>query len=171
MVNATDSTASLVPRPSRARAVRALRAVPAIPIAEPPVHRELGRLDPEFRARLEAALDDARAAGIDPAVLETWRSPQRQRWLWSQGRVEPFLKAPKRTWARRSRHQDGLAADVAPRAAGRVDWSRTDLFDRWGRIAEARGLVWGGRFRDRQGRSLYDGPHVEMPRPSEPPAV
>lgn len=109
-------------------------------------------LDARFREILERALAEAREAGLDPVVIETYRSQARQDWLFAQGRTRP---GPIVTRARVSKHTSRLAADVCPRVNGRIEWNRRDLFDAWGRIAKAHGLVWGGDF------SFYDGAHVQ----------
>jgi peptidoglycan LD-endopeptidase CwlK len=113
---------------------------------------DLAELDPDFRAILEAALADARAAGLDPQVIETYRSQARQDYLYAQGRSR---SGPIVTHAKISKHTTRLAADVCPRVDGKIDWNRRDLFDAWGAIAMRHGLVWGGSF------SNYDGPHVQ----------
>jgi peptidoglycan LD-endopeptidase CwlK len=114
--------------------------------------RDLNELDPAFLYQLEPALREARAVGLDPLVIETYRPQSRQDELYAQGRTEPGRKV---TWTKNSKHTLRLAADVVPRVNGQIAWNRRDLFDRWGEIAEKHGLVWGGRF------SNYDGAHVQ----------
>ena len=114
--------------------------------------RELNQLDDDFRVILEPALAEAREAGLDPLVIETYRPQARQDELYAQGRATPGKIV---TWTRNSKHTTRLAADVCPRVNGFIDWNRRDLFDAWGAIAEKHGLVWGGRFKN------YDGPHVQ----------
>jgi len=101
---------------------------------------------------LYEALEAARAAGLDPIVIETYRTQKRQNYLYAQGRTRPGNKV---TWTKNSKHIKRLAADVCPRVNGKIAWDRKDLFDRWGEIAETAGLSWGGRFRN------YDGAHVQ----------
>jgi hypothetical protein len=123
-----------------------------------PICRDLDKLEPAFRERLQNAIGAATLAGLMPIVTETIRTVERQRELYAQGRTAPGKIVTQCDGvSKRSRHQSGEAADVCPRVDGRIDWTRRDLFDRWGSIAEASGLVWGGRFK------AYDGPHVEMP--------
>jgi peptidoglycan L-alanyl-D-glutamate endopeptidase CwlK len=114
--------------------------------------RDLAELKPSFRVKLEAALADAAAAGLDPLVTETYRTQARQDELYGIGRSRPGKRI---TDAKHSKHTDRIAADVAVRVNGQIAWHRKDLFDKWGAIAEANGLRWGGRFTN------YDGPHVE----------
>jgi len=112
--------------------------------------RDLNQLDLRFRAILVAALAEATAAGLDPVVIETYRSQARQDYLYEQGRTRPGDKV---TWTRSSKHKTRLAADVCPRVNGKIDWNAQDLFNAWGAIATKNGLVWGG--------SWGDGPHVQ----------
>ena len=114
--------------------------------------RDMNELKPKFRAILEDALAEAREAGLDPVVIETYRPQSRQDELFAQGRTTHGHVV---TWTRHSKHTLRLAADVCPRVNGQIVWSRRDLFDRWGAIAEKHGLTWGGRF------SNYDGVHVQ----------
>jgi len=116
--------------------------------------RELTQLNPQFLGMLYEALEAARAAGLDPLVVETYRTQKRQNYLYAKGRTSPGNKV---TWTKNSKHIKRLAADVCPRAGGKIDWNRRDLFDRWGAIAQSVGLVWGGTFRN------YDGVHVQAP--------
>jgi hypothetical protein len=53
------------------------------------VHRELELLDPVFAARLIQLESRLREAGIRFTRRETWRSPERQEWLFQQGRSRP----------------------------------------------------------------------------------
>jgi len=114
--------------------------------------RDLSQLDPRFRAILLAAVAEAQEAGLDPVVIETYRSQARQDYLYAQGRTRPGKVV---TWTLNSKHKTRLAADVCPRVAGKIDWKAKDLFDAWGAIAKKNGLAWGGDF------SKYDGPHVQ----------
>jgi hypothetical protein len=53
------------------------------------VHRSLDLLDPLFAGRLIHLEDQLRAAGVRFARRETWRSPERQAYLFQQGRSRP----------------------------------------------------------------------------------
>jgi D-alanyl-D-alanine carboxypeptidase len=59
------------------------------------------------------------------------------------------------SWVTHSKHQDGLAIDIAPYAmweqhgANKLNWDGTDpVWQQIGHIGEALGLRWGGHFRD-----------------------
>lgn len=124
------------------------------------VCRDLDALDSEFREKLEMVLADADRAGLAPRVIETYRSQARQDYLYAAGRTRPGSIV---TRAKISRHTSRRAADVCPTVGGEIVWSRTDLFEALGKIAESHGLVWGGRF-----QGFFDGAHLEMPEQSQP---
>lgn len=117
--------------------------------------KDLIELNSEFLAVLNVAIEIAREEGLDPVVIETYRSQTRQDYLYSIGRTRG-KKGEIRTKTRNSKHSTRLAADVVPRRNGKIDWNWKDGFDQWGEIAKKHGLFWGGDF-----RSFYDGPHVQ----------
>ena len=92
--------------------------------------------------------------GYPVVLIEGYRSPERQ---------DALAAGEQRvTHARgfQSRHQYGLAADLAPLRDGRIVLSERDPWARQayqalGEEAEAAGLVWGGRW------SLRDYGHLE----------
>lgn len=140
-------------------------------LADPRVH-------PTARALFRAVLAELREMGIPVAVVEVYRSPERQKMLYAQGRSDDHLRAKGFTAqeiaeARQAghtaekpivtkkltagMHAQGRAMDVA----FVVNGSRTyDVPDSWweayGRIAKKYGLVWGGDW-----KTFPDRPHVE----------
>ncbi len=116
--------------------------------------RDWRRLEPRFaRAVLDIAAK-MEQRGYPVVLIEGYRSPERQDLLAdSEQRL---------TQARgfQSRHQFGLAADLAPLRDGRIVLSERDpwawqAYQALGEEIEAAGLVWGGRW------SLRDYGHVE----------
>ena len=74
------------------------------------VDTDLGRLDAEFRSRLERVIQRMRDEyGHDVRVVEGYRAPERQAHLHAQGRTRP---GPVVTWTLNSAHTRGQAADV-----------------------------------------------------------
>lgn len=116
--------------------------------------RDWSKLQPMFRQELLVLLARMSAQGYDFALLEGYRSPERQEMLAALG---PHLTQAR---AYESRHQYGLAADLAPIRNGvlvfNVDdpWAKTAYF-MLGQEAKLLGLVWGG------GWKLQDYGHVE----------
>lgn len=105
--------------------------------------RDLSKLDPVFRERVEELVRRLVAAGWDPMVWEGWRSFERAEELQRGG-----------TGVAKSMHCYGLAADVVWGNA--PHWNPPRGF--WkvlGREAKALGLTWGGDWK------RVDMPHVQ----------
>ena len=121
--------------------------------------RRWALLEDDFRQRLLLAFKIMRDRhGYDLALLEGYRSPERQTALQALG---PNVT---RAGAYQSFHQYGLAADVAFMRAGRLVISEKDPwamrgYELYGEVAESLGLTWGGRWQ------MMDFGHVEYRRP------
>jgi peptidoglycan L-alanyl-D-glutamate endopeptidase CwlK len=92
--------------------------------------RDLKELNPLVRVMLELALADIKSQGINPLVVETYRSQERQNYLYCQGRniaqctakgiSKSFAemhcnpKAAQVTWTLNSVHISRKAVDVVP---------------------------------------------------------
>lgn len=118
--------------------------------------RDWGRLDPVFAQLVLRVMERMQARGVRMALLEGYRSPERQEAL--------ATRDAKVTGARggQSKHQYGLAVDLAPFQDGRLIISEADpwaakVYEIYGQEAEAVGLVWGGRW------SFRDLVHIEAP--------
>jgi uncharacterized protein YcbK (DUF882 family) len=95
--------------PSEAAEAAAGMAMGA-PIDPTRVHRSLELLDPEFRVRLQRVIERMQSEfGHSVQVTETFRSQERQQFLFEQGRSRPGQVV---TWTRASNHSLGRAADV-----------------------------------------------------------
>lgn len=154
----------LVPPPALPPEVFATAEVALVRPALARADRRWDGLDAGFRQRLLLVFKLMRERhGYEMALLEGWRSPQRQDELAALG--------PQVTHARawQSWHQWGLAADCAFLREGRLVISERDPwamrgYQLYGELAESLGLGWGGRW------ELMDLGHVEWPRPGvEPP--
>ena len=115
-------------------------------------------LDPEFIQRLLIVfrLMEERH-GYRMALVEGYRSPERQAQLFDQGAHVTKAKANM------SYHQYGLAADSAFFKDGKIVISERDPwamrgYELYGQVAEELGLTWGGRWQ------LRDFGHVELRR-------
>jgi|SRR5213078_3233123 len=95
-----------------------------------------------MREAVEGLLADATAAGLDPVVIDTGRTP-----------IEQQVKLNKGvSWTSYSKHEpqppDMLseAIDIAPRSLMTTKlWSpASPLWLRLGMLGRARGLAWGG---------------------------
>jgi len=84
-------------------------------------NRDTALLHPIMRAAAEAVLADCRAAGLPLRIFEAWRSPERQRYLYAQGRT---TSGPIVTYAKawQSYHQYGVAVDFVGHVDGNWTW-------------------------------------------------
>ena len=88
--------------------------------------RDLKKLNGLVRVQLKLALADLREQGVNPLVVETLRTKERQYMLYGQGRTAAECKAKgvptkyaelsksKVTWTLNSIHITGFAVDVVP---------------------------------------------------------
>ena len=95
-------------------------------MAEPTQDRNLNHLHPTFRKPFEAWLAHARESGFKILVYETFRSPERQKYLYALGRtIPPFGRVV--TYTLDSCHRYGIAADLVPLdAKGNALWNGYD---------------------------------------------
>lgn len=113
-------------------------------------------LDADFRQRLLLVYRVMREEhGYEMALLEGYRSPERQNMLASLGAHVTNAAA----W--QSHHQHGLAADSAFMRNGRLVISERDPwaargYELYGEVAQRVGLTWGGRWQN------ADLGHVEL---------
>jgi len=107
--SSTATSASAATPSSAESLVAASRAMAASVAASLEPVRSPGALEPEFREKLTRVVERMRELGHEVRIVETVRSQARQDKLFAQGRSE---EGPVVTWTRRSRHTEGLAADV-----------------------------------------------------------
>ena len=85
--------------------------------------RDLKELNPLVDFLATKALEDIRSQGVNPLVVETYRSQARQNKLYAQGRTSPGNKV---TWTRNSKHTTRKAIDVVPQRNGKAIWNAKD---------------------------------------------
>lgn len=112
--------------------------------------RDRRQLTPLAQVACNLFLSECKNNGIDLFVTETYRSQDRQDYLYAQGRTEPGNIV---TWTKSSRHTSRLAWDVACNGAYLYDKS---LLRKAGQIGAKLGIVWGGNW------STPDMPHFEI---------
>jgi len=89
------------------------------------ISRDLNLLHPIMRQRAQAVLQDCESAGLPLRIFEAWRSPNRQRLLYAQGRTAPGrIVTYAKAW--QSYHQFGLAADFVGFVGGNWTWDLPD---------------------------------------------
>jgi len=118
--------------------------------------RDWSLLDSVFQQTLLKVFLRMREQGYEMALIEGYRSPDRQNKLAALGGVTNAK-------AFQSYHQYGLAADCAFLRNGHLVISERDPwamrgYQLYGQEAEAAGLTWGGRWK------LMDFGHVELRR-------
>jgi peptidoglycan L-alanyl-D-glutamate endopeptidase CwlK len=117
--------------------------------------REWAMLDTDFRQRLLTVFQLMAKCGYQMALIEGYRSPERQNYLAGLGPQVTNVGAYQ------SYHQYGLAADCAFLRDGKIIISEKDPwamngYRLYGEYAELVGLIWGGRWK------LMDFGHIEL---------
>jgi peptidoglycan LD-endopeptidase CwlK len=149
----------LVPPPPLPPEVFATREVEQVRPALRDASRDWNLLDADFRTRLLLVYKIMREQyGYEMALLEGYRSPERQNRLAQMGGNVTNAAAFQ------SYHQYGLAADNAFLRDGKLVISEKDPwamrgYQLYGQVAEQVGLTWGGRWK------LMDLGHVEYHKP------
>lgn len=136
------------------------------------------RVHPTARTLFQAVLKELREAGYPAVVVEVYRSPERQKQLYAQGRSDDALRkagytaqeiAAARTAGHTAvkpivtykmtsgMHGNGRAMDIAWLIDGKLSYNAPDSWwQAYGRIAKKYGLIWGGDW-----KKIVDKPHVE----------
>ena len=152
---ATDQ--QVVPTPLPPGAASPGPGVPVVPAPGVEVKlRDRVQLHPDFRTALDKLLAQAGSENIPFRIFEAFRTPERQEWLFAQGRTRSGSVVTKaRAWE--SFHQYGMAADLVLFIDGQWSWSDAGpLGGHWHRLREMA--------RDVGLRTLdWEAPHVEWP--------
>ncbi len=118
--------------------------------------RDLAHLHPYMRQRVQQVLQQMDAEGLGFRIFEAYRSPERQQWLFAQGRTRPGGKVTNaEAW--KSFHQFGLAVDLVQ--FGPHGWSWDDSGGHaadWKRMQD---IVAGAGLRTLK----FERPHAELP--------
>lgn len=130
------------------------------PPAEPPIVQSLEMLAPKFRAKIDALLARFTALGFDPMIAESFRTDERQAWLFGFGRdyddgrgIVTHAADGSTSW-----HRYGLAVDIVSAGQG---WEASPSFWRsLGGCAHVESLAWGGDW-----HTFKDLPHVQWGEP------
>ena len=118
--------------------------------------RDWGLMQPQYMQRLLMAFKIMKEKyGYDMAILEGYRSPERQNLLAKMG-SSVTNAAAFQSW-----HQYGLAADCAFLRDGKIVVTEKDPwamrgYQLYGEVAESLGLTWGGRWK------MMDFGHTEL---------
>ena len=115
-----------------------------------PMITDLSALHPFFRDRVVELINACKRKGIELAIVETYRTPSKQREYKTMGKNYTSSGAGK------SKHQYGLTIDVVPIVDSVAVWDNAALWRKIGVTGEKLGLRWGGRW-----RHPYDPGHFE----------
>lgn len=115
--------------------------------------RDISELMPDAQRACRLFISECERQGLKVLVTETYRSQQRQDFLYAQGRT---TKGQKVTWTKNSRHTSRRAWDICQNVKGQ-EYANTTFFKRCGEIAKSLGIIWGGDW------STPDMPHFEIP--------
>jgi peptidoglycan LD-endopeptidase CwlK len=107
--------------------------------------RNINMLHPVVAAICRAFVDECAKQNIDVLVTSTYRDNESQATLFAQGRTTPG-KIVTNARAGQSWHNWRAAFDFVPIISGKAQWNDTATFERCGKIAEAIGLEWAGRW-------------------------
>lgn len=129
------------------------------------IQRSLSLLDSGFRKKLEAAIKQANTETLGKfdgikffrwSIFETYRTPERQKYLYAKGRTLPGDIVTNVKTA--GLHGKRLAADVVwIDTKGNWRWDGPEkLWAILGHCARAHGLIWGGDW------EIHDTPHIQM---------
>lgn len=118
--------------------------------------RDWSKLNPQFVQQILQVMKKMEERGYPLALLEGYRSPERQDNLAQLANMVTKAKGGQ------SKHQYGLAVDLAPLKNGKVIITERDpwafeAYQALGEEAQAAGLTWGGNW------SFRDYGHVEQP--------
>ncbi|WP_102274112.1 glucosaminidase domain-containing protein [Cytobacillus massiliigabonensis] len=112
--------------------------------------RDISELHPTAQTACKLFLEECNKAGLDIFITETYRSQERQNYLYEQGRTRPGKVV---TWTRNSNHKSRLAWDIACNKPSLYDVS---TLKKAGQIAMSLGIGWGGVWK------TPDMPHFEV---------
>lgn len=117
---------------------------------------DLAALEPHFRAQVECTLARMDTIGHwqHAKVIETWRSRERQQFLYAYGRTKPGHKVTNAKDNLTSVHGYAMAVDIAHSKTG---WDDPKFFRSLAMHAEACGLVAGAFW-----TKFPDFPHVQF---------
>jgi len=126
--------------------------------------RDLEKLTPEMKRRVERFIRDCADSELPVFVTEGFRSRARQRWLYSFGRYGENKAKGKVTWTLQSNHMRGQAIDIAFRGKELYPKSPS-MWEKAYDIAAKHGLISLYR------ASGFDRPHINydnswIPKPN-----
>ncbi len=116
--------------------------------------RDISQLNKVAQTAVTLFFQECYKAGVHVFITETYRSQERQNYLYAQGRTRAGKVV---TWTKNSRHTGRMAWDIgATTVNGNKDIYNTTIIKKAGAIAKKLGITWGGTW------STPDYPHFEV---------
>lgn len=115
--------------------------------------RDIKELTPNAQKACNLFLAECKKQGLNVLITETYRSQERQDYLYEQGRTRAGNKV---TWTKNSRHTSRRAWDICKNVKGK-EYSDSSFFEKCGDIAKKFNITWGGTWK------TPDTPHFEIP--------
>lgn len=117
------------------------------------VYRDISALTPAAQTACKLFLKKCAEKGLKVRITETYRSQERQNYLYEQGRTRSGNIV---TWTKNSRHTSRRAWDICKDVKGE-EYSDKSFFASCGDIAKELNITWGGTWKQ------ADTPHFEIP--------
>ncbi len=114
--------------------------------------RDINELTPAAKRACMRFLERCEERGLKVRITETYRSQERQNYLYEQGRTR---KGKVVTWTKNSRHTSRRAWDICQNVKGK-EYADSGFFKACGQIAKELGITWGGTWKQ------ADTPHFEI---------
>ncbi len=114
--------------------------------------RSISELAPNAQKACRLFLKRCEEENLKVRITETYRSQERQNWLYTQGRTR---KGKIVTWTKNSRHTSRRAWDICKDIKGQ-EYSDSTFFKACGTVAKSLGIIWGGTWKQ------ADTPHFEI---------
>ena len=112
----------------------------------PPINISLSALNPAFLAKVTLFLKECKQQGFDIFPTETFRTTERQKYLYGSGRPDYLVygrSGPVVTWTLNSAHCKGLALDIAFHGANGLYPQDITLWQAVASIAKKYNIDWG----------------------------
>lgn len=114
--------------------------------------RDINELSENAQKACKLFLEKCRAQNLNILITETYRSQERQNYLYEQGRTRSGKVV---TWTKNSRHTSRRAWDICKNVKGH-EYDDTSFFKKCGQIAKELNITWGGTWKN------ADTPHFEI---------
>ena len=116
--------------------------------------RDISELTPNAQKACRLFLKKCEENGLKVRITETYRSQERQNYLYAQGRTRSGNVV---TWTKNSRHTSRRAWDICKDVKGQ-EYADSRFFKACGQIAKELDITWGGTWKQ------ADTPHFEVDR-------